>query len=281
MLRRSRPTLALAAVCLLALVVCGLLALLVPAAHVRDVETLQGFTKLDRPRTSGVLGALAHLADPVPYALIGLVLTGIAFGRGRRRLAMLIPVVLIASGATAQVLKALIATPRVDWILPVADPLSEHAWPSGHATASMTLALCAVMAVPARWRPTAAAVGGAFTIGVSYSILALAWHFPSDVLGGFFVAAMWTMLALSALAALERRSPEAGRVLGRPRWADAVPGLMVAVPACSLALGAAAARPDVLEEHKTFLLGAAVIGALALVLASLLAGALRGSRTTL
>jgi hypothetical protein len=137
------------------------------------------------------------------------------------------------------------------------------------------------MAVPARWRPTAAAVGGAFTIAVSYSILALAWHFPSDVLGGFFVAAMWTMLALSALAALERRSPEAGRVLGRPRWADAVPGLMVAVPTCSLALGAAAARPDVLEEHKTFLVGAAVIGALALVLASLLAGALRGSRTTL
>jgi hypothetical protein len=31
-----------------------------------------------------------------------------------------------------------------------------------------------------------------FAIAVSYAILALGWHFLSDVIGGFFVAAMWT-----------------------------------------------------------------------------------------
>ena len=61
-------------------------------------------------------------------------------------------------------------------------------WPSGHATAAMSFALCAVLAAPARLRPLVAAVGAAFAVAVCYSFLALAWHYPSDVLGGFLVA---------------------------------------------------------------------------------------------
>jgi membrane-associated phospholipid phosphatase len=282
MFRRSRPPLLLAAASLVALVVTGVLGLLVPAAHVRDVQVLEGFMELERPRTEGFLETVAHLGDPLPYACIGLTLAIIAFARGRRRLAMAIPVVLVASGATTQILKVALASPRVNWVIPAPDgvTISDHAWPSGHATAAMTLALCAVMAVPGRLRPAAAAVGGAFAIGVSFSILAGAWHFPSDVLGGFFVAALWAMLALSALAALEWRSPEPARVLERPRMADALPGLAVAIPGGLLALIALAVRPHVLEAHTTFVAGAIVIAASALVLASLLAGSLRGSRTT-
>jgi len=37
--------------------------------------------------------------------------------------------------------------------------------------------------------------------------LILAWHMPSDVLGGYLVAALWTALAVAALRAADRRWP--------------------------------------------------------------------------
>src|SRR5918911_585475 len=76
------------------------------------------------------------------------------------------------------------------------------------ATAAMTLALCGVMVTPPRLRPSAAALGGGFAVAVSYSILMLAWHFPSDVLGGFLVAALWTLLAVTALTLGRREEPD-------------------------------------------------------------------------
>ncbi len=51
----------------------------------------------------------------------------------------------------------------------------------------------------------------AFAIAVSYSFLELGWHYPSDVLGGFLVATVWTLLGIAALALYEQRRPSAGR----------------------------------------------------------------------
>ena len=63
----------------------------------------------------------------------------------------------------------------------------------------MMLALCAVLVSPRRLRPLVALLGTALAVGVSYSILVLGWHFPSDVLGGFLVAGGWTSLTLAGL----------------------------------------------------------------------------------
>src|SRR5439155_1635421 len=72
-----------------------------------------------------------------------------------------------------------------------------------------TLALCAVLVAPRRLRPAAAVLGALLAVAVAYAILILAWHFPSDVLGGFLVATMWVLLLVAALLAAERRRPEA------------------------------------------------------------------------
>src|SRR5207237_1135091 len=79
--------------------------------------------------------------------------------------------------------------------------LGAASYPSGHATASMSLAFAAVLVAPAAWRPVVAALGALFSLAVCESILLLAWHFPSDVLGGYLVATSFACLVVAALAA--------------------------------------------------------------------------------
>jgi membrane-associated phospholipid phosphatase len=252
-------------------VVTGLLAYLVPLAQVRDSATLQGFMALNRDRLEPLLSAIVHSADPVPYALIGLALAAIALGRGRPRVAAAIALVLLATGATSQTLKPLLAHQRPeDWL--GGDRISPASWPSGHATAAMTLALCAVVAVPRRMRPAAALAGGAFATAVAYSILVLAWHFPSDVLGGFFLAGLWIALAVAGLSWLERGRPSAAPV--EAPAGPLVPRVVVwAVAGVAAVLAVIAARrPAAVAHHvlerPTFAAGAVVIAGLATVLAA-------------
>jgi membrane-associated phospholipid phosphatase len=270
-LHAARPPLLAALAALLALGITGVLALYVPGVRLRDAATLDGFVALDRPRTEPVASGIAHLADPLPFALIGLALVTLALARGRRAVALAIPVVLVGSGATTQLLKLLIAEPRFADSLGT-NQISPASWPSGHATAAMALALCAILAAPPRLRPMAALAGGAFSIAVSYAVLVLAWHFPSDVMGGFLVSAIWALLAVAALEAIGARRSVASPPLAR---------IIVAGLAGGAAWAGAAAlvRPDAAAgfalAHPAFLPGA---GAIALTAVAVAAGLARATR---
>ncbi len=279
MLRRPGPPFLLALACLVGLAVTGVLALLLPGAGVRDGQTLQGFVELNRPQLTPFVSDVAHLADPRPYGLIGLGLMCVAIARGRLRLALAIPFVLVAAGATTTILKPLLATDRPeDWL--GAGQIAAASWPSGHASASMTLGLLAVLVMPPRLRPTAAAAGGAFAICVSYAILVLGWHFPSDVVGGFFNASMWVLLAVAALAWAEARRPErrprwATLREGRPRPVDRIGPLALGAGAAAMVAAVSIGRPGQVArfvlERPTWTAGAIVIAGLAALLATLLA----------
>ncbi len=280
MLRSPRIPLLGALASLVLLAITGLLAFLLPLARARDSATLQGFTELNRPRLTPIIDHVAHLADPRSYALIGFSLAGVALVRRRPRIAVTIVGLLVATGWTTQTLKPLLASPRYDeWL--GSGQIAAASWPSGHATAAMTLALCAILAAPARFRPTAAAIGAAFAISVSYSILALGWHFPSDVLGGFLVAMTWTLLAVAGLVALERRHPSGERLEVRLRPADALAPVVIAGAAFSVAFAIWAARPEEVAtfaaDHSTFVAGAGAIAALAVALALGLARGVRSA----
>ncbi|MEP6953842.1 MAG: phosphatase PAP2 family protein [Solirubrobacteraceae bacterium] len=191
-----------ALVCLVGLVVTGVVALLVPVAEQGDTSALDGFVALDR--ASPGLTRITRLAGPGPYAVYGVLLVAVGLARGRRALAAAIPVVLIGSELMTQALKQLLAHPRG------ADSFSRleiaaASWPSGHATAAMAVALCAIAVAPPRARSAVALGGAAFALAVGYALVARASHFPSDVLGGYFVAGLWTSLALVAV----RVEPEA------------------------------------------------------------------------
>ena len=111
-----------------------------------DEHALQAFGELGRPRLAELADAIANLADPLPFALIGLVLVAIGFVRGYPLVGLAAGVVMVGANVTTQVLKPLLANPRGmfgDYGVAAA------AFPSGHATAAMSLALAAVMVAPA------------------------------------------------------------------------------------------------------------------------------------
>jgi membrane-associated phospholipid phosphatase len=276
--RRPRPPLALAALAALLLAVTGVLAKLVPITQQGDAHTLQGFVGLNAPRLTPALDRIAHLADPAPYALCALALALVALLRGRWRVALGIPMVFVATGATTESLKQLLAGPRIQEWLGGAH-IAAASWPSGHSTAAMTMALCAVVAAPPRLRPTVAAIGGAFAVAVAYAILTLGWHFPSDVFGGYLVAGLYVMLFVSFIAWTEQRWPSRRGVEGTARPGDALPAVGVALLAAGAAAGLALARPEQLvgyaASHTTFVVGALGIAALAVVLAAVMAAGFR------
>jgi membrane-associated phospholipid phosphatase len=275
MVRRRRSTVPLLAAlaCLLALGLTGLLALGSPGVHERDAAMLHGFMGLDRPRVHGLIEALASLAGPLPYAVIGLALAGVAVAHGRKWRAATVLALLVVTGASTQIVKHLLAEPRFEaWL--GADQIGEAAWPSGHATAAMTLALCAVLVAPPALRAVTALAGGVFAAGVGYAIVVLAWHFPSDVLGGFLMAAMWTAVGVAGLRVVEER-PAGDRA--PVAWGPQIRLWLAAGAAASAAaLVVAASRDGVAlyaAERPTLVVGAAAIAVLAGALAAGLARA--------
>jgi membrane-associated phospholipid phosphatase len=199
--------LAIAALLLAALALTWAVAELVPAAQVKDTALLNHFVLLNRPRVDSVASPLLHLLDPAPFILWGLVLVAIALLRRRPRVAVAVALVLSLAPLTAETLKPLLAHPHVQIGL---THISAASWPSGHATAAAALVLCAVLVSPVRLRPLVSALGVAFAAAVGCSLLILAWHMPSDVLGGYLVASLWMALAVAGLRATDRRRPAAG-----------------------------------------------------------------------
>jgi membrane-associated phospholipid phosphatase len=247
-----------------------------------DATTLNGFVGLSTPGIQAVARSVVHLADPGPFAVSTAAIVSLALLRRRPRLACMAVVVLVGANLTTQALKLVTDEPRgIDSMS--GGPISLELWPSGHATASMTLALCLVAVAPPRLRPFAAALGGMFALSVVYSLLVLGWHYPSDVVGGFCVAAAWTLTGVATIWAVEKRRP-AGAAYAQARTSDTV--LAPAAPAALTALGvagmiaaAALARPEAAlayaEANTAFIVAATAIGSSALALAAALATALR------
>jgi membrane-associated phospholipid phosphatase len=273
--RRRSPLvpLLLAVAGALALALTGVLALAVPAAHERDAAVLHGFVALDGPRVHDLVRMVAGLADPPVYAAFGLAIVAVALGRGLGARAVAVVALLTVTGVCSQALKQLLAQPRFEaWL--GSEQIGEASWPSGHATAAMTLGLCAVLVAPPAARLGVALCGGAYAAAVGYAVVVLGWHFPSDVLAGFLLAGTWTALAVAALRVVERRSPaERGSWRWQRPWAAAG---VAAVAALAAAIVSAAHRDEVTlyaSERPTLIVAALAIAALAGALAAGLARA--------
>jgi membrane-associated phospholipid phosphatase len=159
---------------------------------------LRDFTLLSRPQVDSAANDLIRLFDPVPYIALGTAVVAIAIARRRWRLGLALALVLSLAPLSAEVLKPLLAHAH--------DPASgvyvaSASWPSGHSTGAAALVLCAVLVSPARLRPLVAVLGGLLALAVGCALLILAWHMPSDVLGGYFLAALWVAIAVAGLRA--------------------------------------------------------------------------------
>jgi len=251
--------------------------------RVFDATAMDGFLDVQRPWLDGLIEGTAHLGDADAVGLLGVALAAIALARGRPRHAVAVVLLLALTSVSSQLLKAVIDYPRHEALLSVAE-VKPAAFPSGHATAAMTLALCGVLVAPARLRPLAALAGTVFALAVSYSVVSLGWHFPSDVAGGFLVATGWTLVALAALRRAAARWPErtvregARAALERTTDRAAEAGLTAVLAA--LALVATLGAVTVVLFRLSDLVGFAaanttatvVAGALAVCAAALLGG---------
>jgi len=277
MTRRPRPPLLGAVAGVAALVAVWAAAFHSELIGRLDAATLAGYVGLDRGPPARLASALAHLCDPLPFALMGALVVAVALARRRPDLALGAGVLLAGASVTTQMLKPLLGAPRAAEMLgPVQVSLSS--WPSGHSTAAMALALAAVLVSPPARRPLVAAVGGLFAVAVPFAVLVLGWHFPSDVLAGYLVAGTWTLAVLAALWALPSRARTAPGD-GRPAEATLAPTAIVAFAAASAVGLVVLARPEAAiayaHDHTTFVAAAAAIAAAALAGASGLALVLR------
>jgi membrane-associated phospholipid phosphatase len=259
----STVALVVAGACGLGLVGVGMLTFAVEGAHERDAAMLHGFTGLYAPTFNSAIRVTAQLADPVPYSCLGLLCIAVALLRRRTWRAVAVAIVLVGTGVTAQTLKQLLAQPRyADWLID--GKIDDASWPSGHATAAMSLALCAVMVAPPAWRTATALLGVACSVALAYATLSLTWHYPSDVFGGFLVAGLGASMALVGLSRVEvaHREP---RCPPRFTWLLAV-GAGGVVAATAVA-GAASARVALdTADRLTVVAGALAIAGLGLAL---------------
>lgn len=273
-----------AGLCLLGLALTWIVAELVPIAHVKDAVALHDFTELSRPRLDLIANGLLGLLDPLRYTLWGVALMSVALSRSRPRVALAVVVVMALAPLTSEALKPLLAHShaRIGW-----NVIVDASWPSGHSTAAMSLALCAVLVSPSRWRPAVAILGSVFAVAVGFSLLVLAWHMPSDVFGGYLVAALWSALAVAALCYAEERRPSASRKAKAATRPPSPTAKLESVLAAVLALClsgvvfvlAAPFRVHRAErlasDHLSLVVAASAIAALAAAIASTMAFALR------
>jgi membrane-associated phospholipid phosphatase len=202
------------AACLACAAALGLLTILAFGVDAGRHLDLRLFFRLAEQRHSsgGALAdAIATLADPLPMLGMLAAACGIALLRGRSRDALAAVLVVAGANVTTQLLKILLAHPRVKAAVG-GDPFEPNTFPSGHATAAASIAIAYAFVVPAALRDLTVTLGAAFALAVGCSVVVIGWHYPSDVLAGFLIAVGWGFAVLAAMRAIAPRSPRGAGV---------------------------------------------------------------------
>jgi len=206
MLRRP---LALAAACAALGALVYLLAVHVPALQRADLDLLNAFIARGTPRRLSYASDLAAVFNPSSFALICLVALAGAMLVGRRRQAVAAAVLLVGANVTTQLLKQALAVQR-PW--PDEHTIGAAAYPSGHTTAVVSLALALAIIAPPASRRLVAGVGAVVALLTMASLLLMGWHYPSDLVGGVLVCATWAALvAAGARLSGSVRAPTSAR----------------------------------------------------------------------
>jgi len=167
-----------------------------------DARVLNRRTAYKGTALGRVANFFVHLGDPLPQlALMALAcLRGLSCGRRRQVIGALV----LVGGAnlTTQFLKQSLEHQRYQPILGYGQ-IGPTSFPSGHSTAAMGMALAFVLVLPRSPSPAVALLGAGFVLPVSYSIVVVHNHYPSDVLGGWLVATGWGFVVCAGLRSVE------------------------------------------------------------------------------
>ena len=194
----------------------------------------------------------------------------IALLRRRPLLAVGIGVLVLGANVTTQILKDVLTRP--DLLTPHTLQNSIPAYPSGHSTVAMSLALALVLAVPARLRLPVGLVGITYAVLVGAATLTGAWHRPSDVLGAYLVTLGWAAAVCAWLVA--PRGPQPREPDGNAVVVDGIViALTLLVIAAAVVMGVDVARDshlDQLDVGRAYVASVFAIGAGAVLVLSAL-----------
>ncbi|HEX4464141.1 MAG TPA: phosphatase PAP2 family protein [Solirubrobacterales bacterium] len=164
-------------------------------------------------RTGSLAAGIVLLGDLGALLPLLAIACGIALKRHRPDAALAAVLVVAGANLSTQLFKSLLAHPRFEALLGY-EQIGANSFPSGHTTAVASLAIAFAFVVPREWRPAVGLVGTGLVVAVGCSVMALDWHYPSDVLGGILVAAGWGFAVLAGLRATRDGSRRRSLQLG-------------------------------------------------------------------
>jgi membrane-associated phospholipid phosphatase len=196
--RNVKAPLLAAVACAVALVPLAVAAYSFGPVRQIDLHVLLHLTRDEGPLYT-LAAALVNLGDLA--ALLALLAAVVVIGLrlGRRREALAAVVVVAGANLTTQLLKTTLEHARHKAIEHGIELPWPNSFPSGHTTAAASIAVALLLVVPARHRLAALLAGGTLTAAVGFSVVVLAWHYPTDVLGGLLVVGAWGFAALAYL----------------------------------------------------------------------------------
>jgi membrane-associated phospholipid phosphatase len=276
--RRARTAVAaLVAMAVFAIAAMALAYLLSRGTDLGGRLDQQGLLRSDTsalPTARAASERFVQTVDRGALAVASLLIAAIAFARGRVRLGAAALVAIAGANVSTQILKPLLGD---------ADPLATDAaralpaaFPSGHATVAMSVALGLVLVAPAAYRPLAALAGAGYAAGMGVALLALGWHYASDVAGGYLMATAWTAAAGAVALRWDPERASATRVR-RGAVGAAVLGAGVLAALAVLGVAALVERPELLDVGRlrtTFVAASAGLAAAAVLLAAAVAAPL-------
>lgn len=239
-----------------------------------DAAAVVGVTRDGSPRIHDATLDVLRTIDVSSLALVGSGLIGLALLRRRVSHAAAVAVLLLGANVTTQVLKPALGDvgARPD------DVAGGSSFPSGHATVAMSLALAAVIAAPAGMRATAAILGAAYAAAVGVALVALGWHYPSDVVGGYLVSTAWAACVAAVLVLAGRRKTGVRAPGEVSQWQLGAAAVLIAAGFGAAVAVAASRLPELVDmgrAHTTFFVASGALGLLSLVLAAVTAALLQ------
>jgi membrane-associated phospholipid phosphatase len=163
-----------------------------------DLHVLVHLTRDEGPLYA-LAAVLVNLGDLAALLVLLAAIAALGWRLGRRREVLAAVVVVAGANLTTQLLKTTLEHARHKAIEHGIELPWPNSFPSGHTTAAASIAVALLLVVPARHRLAALLAGGALTAAVGFSVVVLAWHYPSDVLGGLLVVGAWGFAALAYL----------------------------------------------------------------------------------
>lgn len=173
-----------------------------------DEAVLRWFEQLHSPFLDTSVTVATSFGGVLAIVVLTVVFASAFWLKKRRRAALQLTISVLGVAMLNLVLKSLFSRSRPElWEQVVLE--TSYSFPSGHAMASSALALTMVLLLwQTRWRWWVVAIVSLYVVIIGLSRLYLGVHYPSDIVAGWTISAVWVATSAVLVGAIGvRRTP--------------------------------------------------------------------------